>query len=75
VPANADDEDMRAFVERHELGDVPQLVDDDGSVWSRFGVAYQPAWVFVGPDGDPEVVAGALVDQLPDRLDAFLAGR
>lgn len=26
-------------------------VVNDGSLWARFGVAYQPAWVFVNDDG------------------------
>jgi hypothetical protein len=75
VPANDTDDAMRAFVDRHALGGVPQLVDDDGTIWARFGVAYQPAWVFLGPGGEREVVAGALSEQaLEERLAALGAG-
>ena len=37
---------MQAFVDEFGLS-FPQAVTEDGSLWSRFGVAYQPAWVFV----------------------------
>jgi len=35
-------------------------VSEDGSLWSRFGVAYQPAWVFVNDDGEASLVPSAL---------------
>lgn len=60
---------MQEFVERHGLEDMPQAVDEDGQLWSRFGVAYQPAWVFIDTDGSVEVVAGALAGSgLDDAL-------
>lgn len=65
---------MQAFVDRYGLGGMITLVDDDGSLWRRYGVLYQPAWVFIGTDGDIEVVAGALHgDDLNDRLDRLAA--
>lgn len=64
---------MQAFVDEHGLGDMTTLVDDDGSLWRRYGVLYQPAWVLVGTDGQIDVVAGALFgDRLHQRLDALL---
>lgn len=51
---------MREFVARHGLGQVPQAVDTDGTLWERFGVAYQPAWVFIDDGGEVRVHAGAL---------------
>lgn len=54
---------MREFVERHGLEMVPQAVDTDGSLWQRFGVAYQPAWVFIDDRGEVRVHAGALSDE------------
>lgn len=63
---------MRAFVERHGLGDLPHAVDDDGSLWARFGVRAQPAWVFVDRSGKTETVFGPLATpQLRARLDAI----
>lgn len=50
------------------------LVDDDGSLWSHFGVRVQPAWVFVDADGEVERVLGELTrQQLLERLET-LAG-
>jgi hypothetical protein len=66
---------MRAFVDRHGLEGMPQAVDDDGELWTRFGVRVQPAWVFVAPDGATETVLGALYDDaLFARIDTFLDG-
>lgn len=65
---------MRAFVEEHGLGAMSHAVDDDGDLWARFGVAYQPAWVFVDDGGQVETVAGALYgDGLTQRLEDLLA--
>jgi peroxiredoxin len=75
VTAKDTDEAMRAFVERHGLEDMVQLVDDDGSIWARYGVAYQPAWVFIDADGEVGVVAGALgEDALAERLEDLATG-
>ena len=41
---------MRDFVRRYGLS-FPNGADDDLSVWHRFGVRGQPAWVFIRPDG------------------------
>lgn len=51
---------MREFVARHGLQDMVHAVDVDGSLWARYGVSYQPAWVFLTPDGRAAVAAGAL---------------
>lgn len=53
---------MQAFVDRFSL-EFPQAVSEDGSLWARFGVAYQPAWVFVNDDGRAQVVPGSLSEQ------------
>ncbi len=64
---------MQEFVARHGLESMTQVVDDDGQLWARYGVGYQPAWVFVTPDGDVDVIAGALDAALAARLDELLA--
>lgn len=66
------DEAHRSFVEEHGLGDMLHVVDEDGSLWSHYGVSYQPAWVFIAEDGTTEVVAGGLYDDLEPRLQALL---
>lgn len=66
---------MQAFVDTHGLGSMVTLVDDDGALWRRYGVLYQPAWVFIGTDGEIDTVGGALSGpRLHERLDALLSG-
>lgn len=74
VPGHDTDDAHREFVEEHGLEDVVQAVDDDGSLWARFGINYQPAWVFVDEDGGAEVVAGGLYDDLAARIQALVDG-
>lgn len=74
VPGHDTDEAHREFVEEHGLEDVVQAVDDDGSLWARFGINYQPAWVFVDEDGGAEVVGGGLYDDLAARIRALVDG-
>jgi hypothetical protein len=68
-------EAMADFVARHELDGVPQIDDADGSIWARFGIAGQPAWVFIdGETGQQERLLGALgPDGLTERIEELLA--
>lgn len=66
---------MIQFVQRHGLEGMPQAVDVDGTLWSRYGVSYQPAWVFINQDGDVRVHAGALAGPALDEAIADLASR
>jgi predicted DsbA family dithiol-disulfide isomerase len=62
-------EAMQRFVDEYALA-FPQAVSEDGSLWARFGVPYQPAWVFVNDDGQATVIQGALPeDELRTLLD------
>ncbi|MEV2275935.1 redoxin domain-containing protein [Nocardiopsis sp. NPDC049922] len=60
-------EAMRGFVSDTGTGELTHLVDEDGSIWSGFGVASQPAFAFVSADGTFATVQGTLSD---DDLDA-----
>ncbi len=40
----------------------PQISDDPGTVFARFGVPAQPALVVVKPNGDAQVLLGAVDD-------------
>jgi thiol-disulfide isomerase/thioredoxin len=65
--------DMREFVAETGLGAFPHVADADGAVWSRFGVAAQPAFAFAGRDGTVEVVPGKLgAAELAARLEALV---
>lgn len=43
---------MRDFVARHDMGHILHLVDPDGTLWRRFDIPGQPAWVFIDAKGD-----------------------
>jgi hypothetical protein len=65
------EESMQAFVDRHRLTFL-QINDEAGAVYARFGVPYQPAWVFVDRSGVVERVQGAVGDdELAARLDGL----
>ncbi|MFE3458555.1 redoxin domain-containing protein [Nocardiopsis aegyptia] len=65
--------DMRAFTDDTGTGHLTHVVDEDGGIWSDFGVVSQPAFAFVRPDGTFETVAGTLSDEdLDARVDGTL---
>ena len=64
---------MQGFIDTFSI-EFPQAVSEDGSLWARFGVPYQPAWVFVNDDGRSQVVQGAIPEQdLSGILDQLIA--
>lgn len=66
-------EAMQDFVDRYGLR-MPTAVDEDESIFTRFGFAYQPAWAFIAADGSVKTHFGALDEAaLEAELDA-LAG-
>ncbi|MEX0835933.1 MAG: hypothetical protein WD010_07565 [Nitriliruptor sp.] len=70
MPAKDTDAEMTAFVARHGLDDMVQVVDDDGDIWARFSVRVQPAWFFLPAGGEPIAVYGGLFDgALDDRIE------
>lgn len=48
-----------SFVVRHRIT-FPSIVDREGEVFARYGVPYQPAWVFIARDGTWVTVQGSL---------------
>lgn len=54
-----DDESFQGFIGKHGLT-FPQVSDDPGEVFARFGVPSQPALVVVRPDGSVEQYLGAV---------------
>jgi len=64
---------MQGFVDEYSLT-FPHAVSEDGSLWARFGVAFQPAWVFVNDDGRSQVVPSAITEEdLRQALDQLVA--
>jgi peroxiredoxin len=54
-----DDASFQGFMTKHGLT-FPQVSDDPGDVFDRFGVPSQPALVVVRPDGTVEQHLGAV---------------
>ena len=58
VAWSGDDGSYRGFIDRHGLT-FPVLDDTSADVFRRYGVASQPAWVFVDRAGEVTVSPGA----------------
>lgn len=64
--------EMEGFVDDTGTGDLTHVVDAQGTIWSGYGVASQPAFAFIDDDGTVEVTIGALgVDALTERMTAL----
>jgi thiol-disulfide isomerase/thioredoxin len=76
VAARSDVGQMQAFVSRYNLN-FTNLDDADGSIWARFHVPWQPAYVFLRPDGSSTFVnnpTSAMSEQeLSDRVHALVS--
>jgi thiol-disulfide isomerase/thioredoxin len=60
VPGNSDQAGMEKFVGDYGLGDIVQIVDADGSLWSNFGVPSQPAFALINDNGEVTTIQGSL---------------
>jgi thiol-disulfide isomerase/thioredoxin len=75
VPGLGEVADMREFVADTGTGGLTHVVDADGSLWQRFGVVSQPAYVFVGADGTVQAFGDSLdPESLRQSADDLLAG-
>ncbi len=73
VPGNSDQAGMENFIDAYGLGDVPHVVDPDGSLWSTFGVPYQPAFALINDNGEITVIQGSLgIDGILDAANSLL---
>jgi peroxiredoxin len=61
VAWSGDESSFQDFVDRHTLT-FPQISDDEGNVYTRFGIPTQPALALVDSDGEVQTVLGALDD-------------
>ena len=50
IATRADNTALQAFVSKYGLN-FTNLNDADGSIWAKFNVPWQPAYVFLRPDG------------------------
>lgn len=58
---------FQGFIDKYSLS-FPQISDDPGIVFARFGVPSQPALVVVKPNGDARVLLGAVEDSNLQRV-------
>ena len=74
IAAHSDVGAMQNFVSKYNLN-FTTLNDADGSIWARYNVPWQPAWVFYRPDGGSMFVnnpTSAMSQQeLSGRVDAL----
>jgi thiol-disulfide isomerase/thioredoxin len=74
IASRADVGAMQGFVSKYSLN-FTNLNDADGSIWARFGVPWQPAYMFYKADGSSTFVnnpLGAMPQQeLADRVAAL----
>ncbi len=68
-----DDDSFQGFIDKHGLT-FPQVSDDDGNVYARFGVPSQPALVIIDVTGEVQQLFGAVDDDLLDDLLADTIG-
>ena len=74
VSGRDEPEAMAAFVDTHDVGAFPHIVDLDLEIWMRYGVASQPGFVFIDDDGSTETVIGSMGEAgLSAKLDDLLA--
>ena len=72
VAGRGEAEEMQAFVADTGTGELDHIIDDDGSIWSGFGVSAQPAFAFIDDGGEVEVFAGSLGEAaLKERMQAL----
>ncbi len=62
-----DDASFGGFIDEHGLT-FPQVSDDAGDVFSRFGVPQQPALVVIDAEGEVQQLFGAVDDDLLDDI-------
>jgi thiol-disulfide isomerase/thioredoxin len=74
VAARSDVADMQSFVSKYNLN-FTNLNDADGSIWARYNVPWQPAYVFYRADGSSTFVnnptAAMPQQELSDRVAAL----
>lgn len=74
VSTRADVGAMQNFVSKYNLN-FTNLNDADGSIWAMFNVPWQPAYVFLSPDGSSSFVnnptSSMSRQELSDRVQAL----
>lgn len=57
------------FITTLDVGSFEHAVDDDGTLWSSYGITTQPSFIFMDDSGDMATHVGALgLEGLSDQL-------
>ena len=65
---------VNGFIENLGVDGFEHIYDETGDIWMEFGIRSQPAFVFIGADGESEAVFGSQGEGgMSERLDALLA--
>lgn len=74
IAARADLSALQGFVSKYNLN-FTNINDADGSLWAKFNVPWQPAYVFLRPDGTSSFVnnptSAMSAQELTDRVRAL----
>lgn len=74
VAGRGEADEMQGFVDDTGTGSLEHVIDAEGTIWSDFGVAAQPAFAFIDDSGEVEVFVGTLGGEaLRERMDALAA--
>jgi thiol-disulfide isomerase/thioredoxin len=60
VSGRADVPAMQAFLADYGVSNFQHIADVDGTVWGNFGISYQPAFAFIGADGEITTVPSSM---------------
>ena len=74
VPGRGERPDMQQFVADTGVDGLEHVVDEDGTIWSTFGVVSQPAFAFIDAEGQVEVFNGAMGGEALERTARTMLG-
>ena len=60
---------MTAFIGGTGVGVFPNINDADLQIWARYGIGYQPAFVFIDADGASETFASLNESDIQGHID------
>lgn len=76
VAGNASQDEYEEFLADHDLSSFPQLVDETGEIWLRFGAdTIRSSFFFIDDTGETSVTGYGEIDEdeLRDRAEALIA--
>ena len=69
VAAHDTESEMQAFIGGTGVGIFPNVNDDTGRVWVKYGIGNQPAFVMLAADGSSETFGSLKEEALQGHID------